>query len=122
MPGLAGAVRKATFAQQGVDITRIACALERYRLVEGKLPDTLDVLAPQFIDQIPNDVIDGKPLRYRRNSDGGYILYSVGWNRKDDGGEIAWVKQKKGSEVDVAMGDWPWLMPMNSGTATFAAD
>jgi len=122
LPALQKSLQKSARMQTYVDDARISCALERYRLAEGKLPDTLDVLAPRFIDQIPNDVIDGKPLRYRRNSDGGYVLYSVGWNRKDDGGELAWVKQKKGSEVDVAMGDWAWLMPVNPDSATFAAD
>ena len=122
LPALQKSLQKSARMQTYVDDARIACALERYRLAESKLPDALNALVPRFIDQIPNDVIDGKPLRYRRNSDGGYILYSVGWNRKDDGGEIAWVKQKKGSEVDVAMGDWPWSMPMTSGSAISAAN
>jgi hypothetical protein len=116
LPALQKALQKSARMQTYVDNARIACALERYRLAEGKLPDILDVLAPRFIDHIPTDVIDGKPLRWRRDNDGGYVLYSVGWNRTDDSGELAWVKQKKGSEVDVMKGDWAWLMPVNKGT------
>jgi len=115
LPALQKAVQKSSRMQTYVDNAQIACALERYRLAEGKLPDALDALAPRFIDRIPNDVIDGKPLRWRRDADGGYVLYSVGWNRTDDGGELAWIKQKKDSEVDVTQGDWVWKMPARSG-------
>jgi hypothetical protein len=115
LPALQKAVQKSSRMQTYVDDARIACALERYRLAEGKLPDALDALMPRFIDRIPTDVIDGKPLRWRRDGDGGYVIYSVGWNRKDDGGELAWIKQKKDSEVDVANGDWVWKMPAHSG-------
>jgi hypothetical protein len=116
LPALQKALQKSARMQTYVDDARIACALERYRLAEGKLPESLDALAPRFINQIPTDVIDGKPLRWRRDGNGGYVLYSVGWNRTDDGGELAWVKQKKGSEVDSAKGDWAWLMPVNGGS------
>ena len=57
------------------------------------------------------DVIDGKPLRYKPETDGGYVLYSIGWDQKDDGGEIAWTRQGKGTGVDIGKGDWVWLMP-----------
>ena len=85
-------------------------ALERCRLATGKLPQTLDNLTPKFIDALPNDVIDGKPLRYRPAADGGFSIYSVGWNQTDDGGELAWTKQKKQTNLDVTQGDWVWLM------------
>lgn len=45
-----------------------------------------DALAPQFIIKLPHDVINGQPLKYRRTDDGSFILYSMGWNEKDDGG------------------------------------
>ena len=111
LPALQKCIQKSARMQTYVDSARIACALERYRLAEGKVPDTLEALVPRFIDRIPNDVIDGKPLRWRHEGEGGYDLYSIGWNRKDDGGELAWMKQKKGSELDIAQGDWVWKLP-----------
>jgi hypothetical protein len=36
--------------------------------------------------EVPLDEFDGKPLRYRREGEG-FILYSVGTNLVDDGGE-----------------------------------
>jgi len=109
-PAVNGATRKSARMQTFVDAARVACALERYRLTEGKLPETLDTLVPRFIESVPTDVIDGKPLRYRLKPDAGYVLYSVGWNKTDDGGEIAWIEGKK-MIVDITKGDWVWQMP-----------
>jgi len=77
----------------------IACGLERYRLARGQYPETLDALIPQLAAKLPHDVIGGQPLKYRRTADGRFLLYSVGWNEKDDGG----VPGKSASE-----GDWVW--------------
>jgi len=74
----------------------IACALERYRLAHNAYPETLHALVPQFLDQIPPDIIGGQPLHYRLAGDGKFLLYSVGWNETDDGG-------KPGSDDD-----WVW--------------
>ncbi len=119
MPAMAKAIIKSARAQSFVDAARVACALERYRLANGKLPETLDALSPSFIKAIPNDVIDGKPLRYRLKPDGGYVVYSVGWNQADDGGEIGWKKSTgdKVSNVDITQGDWVWQMPAKPITA-----
>ena len=41
-----------------------ACAVERYRLKHGKLPKDLNALVPEFMNKVPIDPFDGKPLRY----------------------------------------------------------
>lgn len=110
IPALSGAIRRSARMQTNVDAARVAIALERHRLANGALPEALDVLVPRFLGKIPTDLFDGKPLRYRRNADGSYILYSVGWNQIDDGGEIAWSKGKDPS-MDISKGDWVWQMP-----------
>ncbi len=106
MPALEGAIRKYAFAQVNVDEATLACALERYRLANGKYPDTLDALVPQFIQTVPHDVINGDPLHYRLADDGGFGLYSVGWNGRDDGGNV--VMLKNGKSQDITKGDWAW--------------
>lgn len=88
-----------------VNEAQIACALERYRLVHGNYPETLDPLVPQFIEKLPRDIINGQPLIYRRAADGGFLLYSVGWNETDDGGRII---LPKGDPKKAALGDWVW--------------
>ncbi len=84
----------------------IACALERYHMAEGKYPETLGALAPRFLEKVPKDIIGGKPLVYHRTEDGKFMLYSVGWNQKDDGGLTS-----RGKSGDIAweQGDWVWL-------------
>jgi tetratricopeptide (TPR) repeat protein len=109
-PALSKASMISARGQTYVDAARIGCALERFRLANGQLPDALDALVPRFIDKIPNDVIDGQPLRYHKTSDGGYVVYSVGWNKTDDGGVVGWTEGKT-PRVDPKTGDWVWRYP-----------
>jgi len=67
----------------------------------------LEALSPRFISVLPNDVITGQPYKYDRTEDGQFILYSVGWNEKDDGG----VPGK--TLFDQTQGDWVWAYPVN---------
>ena len=92
------------YAQASVDLARVACALERYRLAHGEFPEALDVLAPKFIPALPHDVINGEPLKYRRTDGGQFVLYSVGWNGADDGGASAF----KYGRPDSEKGNWVW--------------
>ncbi len=105
---LGGFAQKTAYAQNAVDLARIAIALERCRLAHGEYPESLDTLAPQFIDKLPHDIINGGPLHYRRTSDGQFVLYSVGWNETDDGGVVGLTK---GGSVDRNTGDWVWRYP-----------
>jgi hypothetical protein len=107
LPASVHIIRKTAFAQTAVNEALIACALERYRQANGQFPDTLDALAPKLIEKAPSDIIGGQPLKYHRAVDGQFVLYSVGWNEKDDGGSIV----KKGSRMDVPQGDWVWKYP-----------
>jgi hypothetical protein len=36
---------------------------------------------------VPVDYMDGKTIRYRRDEGGGFLLYSVGTDGRDDGGD-----------------------------------
>jgi hypothetical protein len=111
LPALGAAARKFASGQSFVDLARVACALERYRPARGEHPASLDALAPQFIAKLPLDIIGRQPLKYRRTDDGQFVLYSVGWNEKDDGGEVA--LNKSGQSVNIAEGDWVWRYPAN---------
>ena len=100
--------RKFAYGQNSINMARVACALERYRLAQGEYPETLDALAPQFIAQIPHDVIGGQPLHYRRTDGGKFLLYSIGWNETDDGGQIGLTEY---GFSDTTKGDWVWPNP-----------
>src|SRR5206468_2983045 len=95
--------------QTTVDLATVACALERHRLAAGQYPEQLDPLVPGFIAKIPTDIINGELLKYRREPDGTFVLYSVGWNETDDGGEAG--VTKSGAAVDPNKGDWVWRYP-----------
>lgn len=64
----------------------VAFALIRYRDARGLFPESLDQLLPEYMDSIPHDIMDGKPMRYRRTQEGSCVLWSIGKNRIDDGG------------------------------------
>jgi hypothetical protein len=101
IPNFTKAWQTTAHNQTLVDQAQIACALERYRLAHGDYPGTLGALAPQYIENIPHDIIGGQPLRYRHSPDGSFLLYSIGWNEKDDGGLTA-------PDNEVGSGDWVW--------------
>ena len=106
-PSVSKSVEKFALIQANVDLARVACALERYHLAHGNYPESLDALAPQFIGELPHDLINGQPLHYRLTADGKFVLYSVGWNEKDDGGVVV-LKKGSTSSVDAEKGDWVW--------------
>ena len=74
-------------------------------MAHGQYPESLDMLITQYIEKLPHDVIGGGPMIYRRVSEGEFLLYSVGWNGKDDGGVAAF---KTDGTVDMENGDWVW--------------
>jgi hypothetical protein len=99
VPNYTKAVQTFAFNQTKADEAQIACALERYRLAQGSYPRELSDLAPQFIGSLPHDLIGGERLKYRRTPGGQYLLYSVGWNGKDDSERFA---------ASFEQGDWIW--------------
>jgi hypothetical protein len=103
-----GELRKLALSQSAFQEVAVACALERYRLAHSQLPDTLDSLVPQFLACVPQDVIDGQPLRYHRTSAEQFVLYSIGWNERDDGGQIA-LRKGEPRQPDSEAGDWVWF-------------
>jgi hypothetical protein len=88
----------------------VAIALKRYELRHGTLPKNLNALVPEFLAEIPSDPMDGKPLRYRLNPDGTFLLYSIGRDGVDDGGDPTFVAPAKTLQWQSAR-DWVWPQP-----------
>lgn len=61
-------------------------AIHCYRLDHDRLPDKLADLVPRYLDAVPTDPYNGKPIIFRPVS-AGPILYSVGPDRRDDSGK-----------------------------------
>jgi hypothetical protein len=83
------AVDAAMIAETQRRMTLVAIALQRFSLSHGAPPPSLAELVPDFLGVIPLDPFDGWPLRYRLDPDGSFVLYSIGPDRVDDGGDPA---------------------------------
>jgi hypothetical protein len=73
--------------QARLHTARVALAAERYRLANGKWPETLEQLTPRFLTEVPLDPFAPGRLRLRRTEEG-LVIYSVGPNEQDDGGDL----------------------------------
>jgi hypothetical protein len=85
-----------------------AIALKRYQLRHGDYPADLLALVPEFLPKPPRDPVDGKPLRYRRDGQKSFRLYSIGEDEKDDGGDPR-PAEEKSQRRGIQFGrDWVW--------------
>jgi hypothetical protein len=104
-PAIGQVFMRTAETQVAADQAVLACALERFRLAHGQFPETLQALVPETISQAPTDLLSGQAYRYQRTAIDRFVLYSVGWNEKDDGG----VPGK--TIFDDEQGDWVWSYP-----------
>lgn len=85
-----------------------AIALKRYQLRHGHLAADLAALAPEFLGGVPGDPVDGQPLRYRPNKDGSFLLYSIGEDGVDGGGDPRPANEASKSLYWGKGRDWVW--------------
>ena len=79
-----------------------ALAVESWRASHGALPDALTDLVPAYLPRVPQDPFDGKPMRYKR-LEPGYVVYSVGKDRVDNGGAREKKRAVRPSPADITM-------------------
>jgi hypothetical protein len=89
-------------------VADVVLGIERYRRANrGSVPSALAALVPAYVPAVPIDPFSGRELIYRRTPDA-YKVYSVGSNRRDDGGQ--WYVQsdlnhrRRGDPTDVGIG------------------
>jgi hypothetical protein len=112
--GLASTKRRAVRIETARNVVITAIALKRYELRHHQLPATLDDLTPELLKAVPIDCMDGQPLRYRLKADGTFLLYSVGDNGVDDGGNPSPPKNIRSSNFywqNNLVLDWVWPQP-----------
>jgi hypothetical protein len=86
LPGLSHTVIRDASTRATLRVALTAVAVERWRLAHSaEIPDSLETLVPAILPSIPTDPFDGQPLRFKRLARG-YVIYSVGPDRQDDGG------------------------------------
>ena len=118
---LTSVVRKAMKMEAGRRVVVTAIALKRFQLKHGQLPNALSELAPDFLSGVPLDPYDGLPLRYRLKADETFLLYSIGEDGVDDGGDAGVIPSSTSSRgLTVSQSlfwqgahvrDWVWPQP-----------
>lgn len=89
----------------GRDAVATILAVLRYKKDKGVCPEGLDVLLTEgYASEIPVDPYSGQPSAYRKTDDG-FVLYSWGENRRDDGGRLATGRNGR-PRMWVGDGDW----------------
>jgi len=126
MFSLGGAVNNTLRVEAARRVVVVAIALKRFQLRHGVWPETLDKLAPEFLAFMPIDPYDGKPLRYHPNADGTFLLYCVGEDGVDDGGDPTNAVTGSASSSlywqNVKARDWVWPQPATEAEVKFFYD
>jgi hypothetical protein len=91
-------------------MTMTVIALKRYRLRHQTYPGDLKALVPEFLAEVPSDPVDGHPLRYQLNGDGTFLLYSIGSDNIDNGGDPNPAPGSKSVQWQRGR-DWVWPLP-----------
>jgi hypothetical protein len=104
LPSLAKVPEKSAIGLAELRVAQSVLAVERYRLAHNNsLPNSLADLVPQYLPAVPLDPFDGKPLRFKTIPKRGYLVYSIGKDRDDDGGIHKPLKPTVGARYDLAM-------------------
>jgi hypothetical protein len=89
-------------AQLGCAVAGIAC--ERFRQKTGSWPKSLADIPKGILPEIPTDPFTGKSVLFKR-TETGEVVYSVGSDGVDDGGEILDPKMPPGTDVGFRLYD-----------------
>ena len=102
LPALGNLPTKEAEAAARIRVAQTALAVERYRSEHANaLPGSLSELTPALIKPVPADPFDGQPLRYKKLPVKGYVIYSIGKDRKDDQGASGPVHEKRSQPHDI---------------------
>jgi hypothetical protein len=69
-----------------LEAAKAGLAAEEFRVEHGRLPHDWNELVPRYLPSIPHDSFAGGPFQFKTTADG-IVIYSVGTDRKDDGGD-----------------------------------
>lgn len=95
LPSIHAVQRQVDLTQFTGAATRVLFALRAFYGDEGDLPERLEHLVPKYMEEIPRDPFDGKPIRYSKDA---RIVYSVGNDFVDSGGsELPFTYESAGS-------------------------
>ena len=85
LPAAGSSIRRQAQLRTALLQVLVAVELEEHRRSTGAYPESLDELRLKHLEELPLDPFSGKSFHYEKRP-GGYLLYSVGPNGKDDAG------------------------------------
>jgi hypothetical protein len=103
LPHLSAVMMKEATLEAMIDAARIGLACRIYRNEEGRFPEKIADLVPHILGREPLDPFTGKSFIYTVRENG-FIVYSVGTNKKDDLGKGSEITQMVMEKDD----DWAW--------------
>jgi hypothetical protein len=71
-----------------------AIAAERFRMDHGRFPQSLDELVPEYLDEVPIDPFDNKPIKMKE-TDLGIVIYTIGDNEVDNDGQVEFDENRR---------------------------
>ena len=86
-PALARISMSCTRIQAALRCQATGLAAERYHLLHGEWPASLEALTPDLLAAVPTDPFTGDSLLYHRLPDG-VVIYSVSTDGVDNGGVV----------------------------------
>jgi hypothetical protein len=86
-PNLLRACRTAVQRDTERRMAILSIAIKRYELRYGRLPEKLNSLVPEIIASLPLDAMSGNGFGYRIAGQHAFVLYSVGLDGVDNGGD-----------------------------------
>lgn len=92
-------IQSARYLEDYRSLFDVSMAVHQYRADHNEYPESLQKLVPQYTVRLPGDV-RRRALVYRKTN-AGFLLYSLGKNGLDDGGE-GWSEDNKDAD-DVAI-------------------
>jgi hypothetical protein len=107
---LRGSTERVLTTEAARVVVSAAVALKRYQLRHGAYPPNLNALVPDFLAEAPRDPVDGHPLRYQLLPDGTFLLYSIGSDNVDNGGDANPQPGSKSFSWQRTR-DWVWPRP-----------
>ena len=113
LPSLTGVVERVQRTEAWHRAAVLGVATYRYQAKHGRLPAALSDLSPEFVDIIPRDPFDGEPMRFRL-TDHGCIIYAIGKDLVDNGGDPL--------DREGETGDLRFVVTFPSGTSDEASE
>lgn len=102
--------QQAVHAETERRMTIVATALRRYKLKNNnRVPPSLESLGADYLPIVPRDCMSTQTLRYQGRGDGTFLLYSVGTDGRDNGGDPSpSVSAGKPGLWEGRDAVWPW--------------